>query len=388
VALLAAMVAALALAPNALALRLFAALALAASVGFGDPLVAWFVARRVTGVLTFYRFFWLLPLPIMLGTTFAGGLDALRARFAPRRWLALGLALLPLAGFYAVATERLVISEANEAKLVFPPRVKLWARALQVAEEVCRIAPAGKHVLASQGVLLELPTIHHCGHPLIADPRWLSMSVQDEEIRSTLVRYVGEPGDIPAEKAGWFLEMLRWYDLDVVVVSKEAQQNARAKSLVRAADFEKVATIDWDQIYARTSAATRDKYDAVAAAICKASRGGPGASALAPFGLSRTLAARGCVQAVAAPARWLGANKHEIDDVLRLERFTYLDSDATAKDHAFVLSQISARRIEIVVLNTPALGNKHFKAMLKQLGFRSVQVVAGHTILRRTLPAA
>lgn len=384
VALIAVALVAVAAAPTALALRLFAGLVLVVAVGFANPWLASTVAQRVTGVLTYYRFFWLLPVPIMLGAIFASLWSWLTARLHSRP--AAVTALAALVGFYALAVDRLVISDANQAKLIFPPPVKAWTHARLVAEEVCRTAPAGQHVLASKAVLLQLPTIHGCGHPIIADERWLSAPAADEAMRSALVRHVGDVGDVAASKAFWFIDALRHYHIDAVVVSKEAQPNWRVKSLIRAAGFDKVATVDWEHVYVRARPETLREYDEIAAGSCQAVRTGPSSGVLAPFGVSDALSRRGCARAIAAPAQLREASDQDTEALLRLERLSFMQGDAKPAERAWILTELNRRGVEVIVLYAPALGNKVFKGLLRQLGFRSVENRAGHTIVRRKRP--
>jgi hypothetical protein len=279
-----------------------------------------------------------------------------------------------------------VISEANRAKLVFPPGVKLWAHAYGVAGEVCKLAPTGTHVLASRAVLQQLPTIHGCGHPLIADPRWMTASDEDEQARLQLAQYVGDAGDIPLDRSRSFLDALSHYDVDVVVVSKAAQPNTRTKSLVRMAGFEKAATVSWEQVYVRTTAATRQKYAQLAELSCKSLRGGKQSALLAPFGVAAAVHQLGCARSIAAPAWLRSAPDDELDTALRLERLTYMEADARDDEVAWIAAEIDRRGTEIVVLNAPALANKRFKSVLRELGFRAAKSMHGHTIARRTLP--
>jgi Family of unknown function (DUF6077) len=369
------------LAPNGLALRLLSGLFLAVALGFGNPLLSRLIARFVTGELTYYRLFWLLPVPLAVASCAVSLYCFLRAR--TRAWAAAAVFAAALAGFYGVAVGRLVISEGNRAKLQFPPGLKLWAHAHGVAEEVCRFAPVGRHVLASEAVMLQLPTIHGCGHPLVAHERWLSSSEQDEQRRADLVRYVGDAGDVPLDRMQAFVDSLAYYQIDVVALSREGQVNARVKSLVRFAGFERVSDADWEQIYAQTRPSTRKKQQRVAATVCRHVTTDGGTPVLAPFGVSSALQKLGCARIVAAPQTMGSLTPQEFDDVLRLERGAYLATETDGADEAWLLAELNRRGIQVVVLSARAMGNRRFKAMLRVASFVPVQVVQAHTILRR-----
>ena len=372
------------LAPNALGLRLLSLLSSVLVLGFGNPFLSRMIARFVTGATTYQRIFWLLPVAVGTGVCCGVLFCRLRVRFEVATSLSLSLAAL--AAFFAVATQRLVVSEANQAKLQFPPALKLWTRARSEAEAICHWAPAGDYVLASQAVSLQLPMLRACGYPLATFDRWLSAPEPEKQTRNDLVRLVDERQDIAIDKVPWFIGALARYHVDTVVLSREAARNTRVKAMIRLADYERVAAFDWDQIFVRTRPATRAEYESVGRNVCENSpRDG---NVLASFGVSAVLERRKCMPAVAAPARVLGASRAEFDDLLTLERVVYMASQPSAASRAQVGASIDRRRISVVVLSEQAKGNKWLKASLAKRGFRKARGVKGYSVLERVLPPA
>lgn len=383
IALLGAMLVAALVSPGVLGLRLLSGLALLVAAAFGNPLLAEWVARHVTGVTTYQRIFWLLPVPLAVGLSFAWLFGVLRERLPTLA--ASALTLLALGGFYGIAVDRLVISEANAAKLHFPPVLKLPPHARLVAKAVCKLAPKDKCVLASAGVSQQLPIIPGCGYPLIAADRWLSASLAEVHNRTSLVKLVDEPGDITPDRASWFLDALETYGIDAIVLTKDANDSARTKSLVRMADFEHVAIVDWEHVFVRTRSERYEEHRRVVTRLCDL--GGPEVAVLAPFGVSNLLDERGCAQAVASVRAYRGAFGEAAEGLLKLERYTYLTGDLLASADTWMRQALDAHAISIVVLAPPAMVNRRFRVLLAQAGFRKIAFVNGYSILRRPLPA-
>lgn len=376
IALLGAAFVAAAFAPSLLGRRLLAATLVALCLAFANPLLSDLVASRVTGASTYHRVFWLLPVPVAVALVMAALREHVRERVPPAAaWAVVAVALL---AFYVLAVARPVISEANQAKLVFPPELKLPARARLIAQAVCRWAPRGQHVLAPPAVSQQLPIIHRCGHPLIAADRWLSTTSADLEARLELSSYVDGAAEVPAGRRKWFLDALDRYHVDAVLVSKDAIRNARLKSLLRLADFEHVEVVDWDHLFVRTLAATQSDDVAVARAVC--SQKTPAARVLAPFGVSRAVAEQRCAYAVASPAALDRATTAEAEQLLALERVT--SSAGDPPDQAWFAAAIEANAVDTIVL-APSSVRRELRILLERVGLRRQTVVAGHHVFRK-----
>jgi hypothetical protein len=335
------------------------------AIGFGNPWLAHFVAHSITGVTTYQRVFWLLPVAVGLGSSCAALLGRLER--GGSRNLAAAVTGLAVAAFLALATERRVISEENQARLEFPPALKLWAHARLVAEHVCKWGPRGEYVLAPQGVSLQLPMLSGCGYPLATFDRWLSAPDDEKQLRNDLVHYVSERDDVPKDRAGWFIDALAREHVDVVLLSHEAARNPRVKSLIRAADFEHAATFDWDHVFIRTRPVHRAAYANAARAVCRAAPAG--GALLAPFGLSEEIDKLGCARVLTTPARVHAATPGELDQLLSLERATYRSTEPSHDEQTYLSSAVGDRGVATIVLASRTKTNRKLKTALGQLGF-------------------
>jgi hypothetical protein len=379
IALFGVLLAAAAFAPNVLGLRLFALLALALAFGFGDPWLARFIAHRVTGVTTYQRIFWLLPVACAVGVACAALHTWLRRRFGAGR--AAALAALGLAAFLAIATQRLVISEANQAKLQFPPALKLWRHARSLAVEVCKYAPRGTYVLAANALSLQLPIVHDCGYPIATDDRWLTASAAEKEARNELVRYVGERGDITRERAGWFVAALSRYHVDLIVLAREAAHNVRVKSLIRLAGFERIASIDWQLVFARMQPERLRELAEVARQTCRFAT--PDHGVVAPFPIAADIAKRGCAPVLTAPDAVLAASPSDFEQRLLLERALFRPGDLNAAERTEAGKVIESLDVGTVVASTQAKGNRRMRSAVVKLGFEQARSIGGFSVLVR-----
>jgi hypothetical protein len=334
--------------------------------------------------VTYHRVFWLLPVPLCVAVAGAGAFARLRVRFPPT--LALLLTAAVVSAFYVIAVDRLVLSEANDATLVYPPALKLPPAALAGAQAFCVWAPRGTHVLTPLAVAQQLPVLHGCGYPLMAGDRWLNASAQDRQTRSAVTSIVDSRTDITKERSSWFLEQLKHYQIDAVFLDKEAARNARTKSLLRLADFERVAEVDWNAISVRTRSTTSAQYDLVARAVCKGA--GNTESVLAPFGVARALDARHCVRNLSSPAHFPQASVDDADEVLRLERLTFSATDLRSPDQSWLRAALDTRSVSLVVLGPATARSRRVRTVLVDLGFQRVRVTEGHQLWRRALPSS
>jgi hypothetical protein len=383
IALLAVALSSSALAPTVLGMRLFALLGGAVAVGFANPLLGPWIARYVTGVTTYARVFWLLPVAVGLGTNCAALFSALRAKRGPFASAALSLAAAAV--FLAVATDRLVISQANQARLQFPPALKLWPHARAEAEAVCRYAPEDTCVLASQALSLQLPIMHRCGYPLATFDRWMSVSPAEFAKREELVQLMTQREDLPASKAQWFVAALARYRVGTIVLGHEAVHDTRMKALIRLANFERVAMVDWDQIFTHPDASKSAAYERVAREVCRLA---PRSHAvLAPFGVAAAVARRKCVPVLTEPKRVLKAPAGALDELLDLERYVASASEAP-REVQQVESALSRHDVATVVLGPLGKSNKWWKAILAARGFRKVQGAGEYSIMTRPIESA
>jgi hypothetical protein len=370
------------LAQTALASRFFAIFALLVACGFGNPVFSKWVTSYVTGGGNYHRIFWLLPVPIAFGSLCVSCYCELARRTAAMRALALTAAAVGL--FFFAAVDRLVISADNGSKLALPPLLKLPRVAWAVSEEVCKLAPQGTYVLASQAVMQQLPIHHRCGHPLIAADRWIAASPEEIERRLHVTRYVDEAEDVALEDAVDFLDAVARYRIGVVVLSNEANRNSRAKSLIRMAGYEHLGVVEWEHVYVRTQPSRLEAFQRVVDSICELTQ--HDAAVLAPYGISRVLARKGCARPVASMTRFREASRFDAEEMLDLERLVHLERDLTKDRVDWFAGALDARKVRMIVLSAQAIGNDRVRGVLSKQGFKKARISENFTLYRRDLP--
>jgi len=231
------------------AFRLLVYLGVALVTVLVNPWLVSVVGRLITGSITYERVFWVLPVPVAIGLAVAHIHEWLAPRWSPRASLAVACALL--LGFYAVSVERTVIGEGNRAWLQFPPALKVWPMARAVAERLCKLAPDGNAILASAAVSQQLVTIGGCGHPVIADERWLVAPLEEKERRLSLQRYVSVYDDLTADRAPRLRDDLERYKVKVIAMTAEGLRNREVKAQLRAHGFKKMAVVATQHIWLR-----------------------------------------------------------------------------------------------------------------------------------------
>jgi hypothetical protein len=246
-----------ALARGVEAFRLLAYLGVALLTVLVNPWLISVVGRLITGSITYERVFWVLPVPVAIGLAIAQLMGWLSARFSARASLGLTCALF--VAFCAVSVERTVIGESNRAWLQFPPSLKVWPMARTMAERLCKVAPRGTVILASEAVSQQLVTIGGCGHPVIADARWLVAPIEEKERRIALQRYVSVHDDLPAERVAQFHADLDRYRVKVVGLTAEGLRNRTVKAQLRAHGFKKLAVVATQHIWVRRFKTRRER---------------------------------------------------------------------------------------------------------------------------------
>jgi hypothetical protein len=129
-----------------------------------NPLVAGVVARNLTSATTYWRVFWLLPLPVIAGIAVSTPL-ALKAFPGGRRGRCAAFALL-LAAVAAMTGGEHVFAASNRTEFRWPsPKVEAgYAIATALRDELGPNAT----VLAPQSISRWLPMLHHHPKPLLA----------------------------------------------------------------------------------------------------------------------------------------------------------------------------------------------------------------------------
>jgi hypothetical protein len=150
-------------------------------------------------------------------------------------------------------------------------------------------------VLAPKEVSRSLAMLHRCPHPLMAEMRWMKASIEEEGWRNLLQRYVSSDKAFGDDRMSLMGELLDRYRLSVVVTSKEGTRNRRMRSLLRRAGYERGQKVEDNLIWTLAGTQRLDAYARVARSVCK--RIGRDDVVLAPFSISRAIAAAGCARA-------------------------------------------------------------------------------------------
>jgi hypothetical protein len=381
--LLATLPLALAALPLGIAFRLLGLLGLVTAL-FLTPPIASYVGRFVTGVATYHRLFWILPVPLASGLL-AAGLFA-RLRRAQPLPIAAALTVAALGAGYGVGVQRLLLTGANRVRFVFPPALEVGVRARQVARAACDIAPPGTYVLASPSVSEQVAILPGCGHALIAAERWMLAPRVDREARVRLARYVSSDSDVALADAPWFLASLDHYSPRAVVLLEEALRNRRLKLLLRLAGYEKVAVAADHHVFARRSVWQVRQDRKTAAQLC--ARAGKGSTLLVPFGIAAALERRGQCRTLLAVQAARSHFDGEADALGQLERLIASPSIFEEGEAAALRSALLRHDVRGVVLGAEAVGNTTVKQLLADTHYRQVGNIDGYRLFLRSTPAA
>lgn len=373
---------ALAALPLGVTFRLFGLLGLALTLLLTPPLSS-YVGRFVTGVATYHRLFWLLPVPIASGLAAVGVWQRVRAAQPP---VIAGLVVLAALGAgYGLGVQRLLLSEANRVRFAFPPALEVGVRAREVAVAACELAPPGTYILASPSVSEQVAILPGCGHPVIAAARWMLTSKSERARRERLARLLTVDGDVPLEDAPWFLESLDHYAPRVVVVLQEALRNRRVKLLLRLAGYEKVAVAAENHVFTLRSPWQVRQDRKTANQLC--ARAGKGVVLFAPFGISSELERRGQCRSLLAVQAARTRFDAQADSLAQLERLVATPSLFEPGETDALRAVLLRNAIRGVVVATPAYGNAPLKQVLGELRYRQVGTVSGHRLYVSALGA-
>ena len=366
-----------ALTESRLVLKLFASLGLLTFALLGNPWLARLVATAITGKLTYERVYWLLPIPLALGIVCSALYGLLRARVP--RVAAAALVIAAVAGVLFVATERLVISDENQSSLRFPPVLKDWPRTSKTARAICERTKKGESVLVSKTLAHSISNLHDCGHPVIAEMRWMQAPLSEERRRNALEAVVaGEPYE---HDMAAFAEGLGRYKVVLVALKKPAWEQRATHSVLRRQGFERIDRVTDYQLWKREGAGRQARNDAIARAVCAAVKD-PSEVVLAPFAISRAVARVGCGAVPLAAQGPLGR------DELSIALFDFEDMLATryafAEDgKARIARLLEATAAAVVVVGPEGIRNRELKDQLAASGFDKQLVSTGHHIYRR-----
>jgi hypothetical protein len=127
-----------------------------------NPFLVGLLANHLTGQVTYWRFFWILPLPTMIGIAFLAPLSKLRLSTL-KRYSIYFLLLLMVFGFLP---DTYIFSEANHTRIDFPGLKvpdQYW-----IAKILNDVLKDRGNVLVPQTISVWLTTFHHHPFPLLS----------------------------------------------------------------------------------------------------------------------------------------------------------------------------------------------------------------------------
>lgn len=203
-----------------------------------NPFVGHFLAENLTHPVTYWRVFWILPFPSLLGVALSVPIEMPLLRKVPawgRSLLTLGMVGLLFFG----GTKVHVLSSANEVRLGVPT----WKVPQETFSIVCTMAeqvPPGSIVLAPFEVSGWIPILHGHPMPLVARRHYMdlveeSLGVEEVEQRLRLTRHVSGIVQTPATPRV-IARGIENYPLVAVALARSAS-TVDVRAVLRAARF-------------------------------------------------------------------------------------------------------------------------------------------------------
>jgi hypothetical protein len=373
------------LARNSATWRLFAALGLLLSVGLANPFFEKIVQNYITGRLTYERLFWILPVPVAFGIWSTNLFNFINK--ITKSWIAFLVLFGAIGLYYWIATERLVISKANDASFVFPPTVKMWPKEREVARRVCTYVQNDKYVLAPKGVSTQLITMSKCGIPLISEMRWMSGARPEIHRRNKMVDFVTKT-DIDLERVGSFDEWLHKYSISCVVTTKREYRNPWLYDLLQQGGFKKAESVYGFRIWLlekKKEPWTLWRARHVAKAICKHAQNS--SLVLAPLGVSLHLhEIKECAKPLIAYESQKNNVKLSEKELRRLDDLISRKGDLGTKDIEWFTHAVENNNVGCVTMFKDAFDNIRVKKIINDLGFKDNLLIDNHLIMIRESP--
>jgi hypothetical protein len=171
--------------------RLHLSFAAAAALVLVNPALVELLSTKVTGVFTYWRIAWVVPVPLLAGCLLSSPVARVRGRRGPLLAAALSAAVL------AAVTTQPVVGGDTGARLQ-APGLKVDP-GYAVARELVERVPAGSTVVAPREVSAWITTFPHHPYPVIARREYLRIvadALEPEELKLRIHATVAarEPG--------------------------------------------------------------------------------------------------------------------------------------------------------------------------------------------------
>jgi hypothetical protein len=186
-----------------IARRLCIVFPLVTALFFFNPLVVEVISKHLTSVETYWRIFWIVPLPTMAGLILV---SPLRLRLPGLPWLPPALFALALLIVTTVLPHRSILAAANGTSLGFP-RPKVPEEPYETAGWLAQALPAGSRVLGPEPVTAWLITFPKHPDPLLFRHMFINQRRQMEVAFDLYVERAREARDAQV----YLSRQLHWY---------------------------------------------------------------------------------------------------------------------------------------------------------------------------------
>ncbi len=212
-----------------------------------NPFLSQVLAEHVTGVSTYWRVFWLLPVPLFVALVLTAPLEWFAGPPSGRRTAGLVTALLA-AGLLLLAPRIQTLSAENGVRLAWPAR-KVPRPAFDAAAALVEEVRPGSTTLAPVEVAPWIPTLRRHPFPLVVRPLYLkllerSLGADEVELRQRLALVVssGSRTADPRTVEPGLSSAIELYRLESVCLDSGAECAAEVRRALRNAGFERVRT--------------------------------------------------------------------------------------------------------------------------------------------------
>jgi len=188
-----------------------------------NPVASPWWVENLTGTASYWRFFWVLPVPALVGIVMTAPLDTRWARQGkwPRRVAITALACALLASVSAVYT----LSDGNAVDIRWPGR-KVPSDEMAVALRMVALAPADSFVLAPLQVSPWITTLREHPAPLVSRRRYLLEQMPrigvEEVARRWIPTQIASGREHPADTGEILRSAIEHYQLELICLEEKA----------------------------------------------------------------------------------------------------------------------------------------------------------------------
>lgn len=228
--------------PGSALFRRYAAVSCAAFfVVFFDPWLARLVAHQITGADTYFRVFWLLPLPLFVAAVLTAPLERPPLSSTTRQRVLAWANTAVATSILLLLPSTYTLSEANQVRLDWPgPKVP--PEQFAAAQQLARVAGPGEFVLASPLIARWVPLLQQHPAPLMVREMHLDRLHQKlgaEELMTRRVLSQMAGGVAPTARGlETFSEAITRYPLAAVALSGAALARPDVRAVLKESRLE------------------------------------------------------------------------------------------------------------------------------------------------------